>query len=219
MVISIDQGGYLLLPMISGIKDHEKYLFSCASCNCLNPFPEINRFAAQLSERTLVAAFALLLHTYSIMVGVVHPGNKPKQLQTIQAVHKRWRPPPSWRSRRWIFSTAISEFMSFRCRKAHKDPQIRVSQLPLTQTTLTDTIVIVWRSLQLQRSHKHQWINEFIGCRCCTFTPAVEWYLVSQQQWEIMFSPLRHHKLAQRERHLQLGDAGSDKLFCRSVVR
>ena len=115
------------------------------------------------------------------MGGVVHPGNNPKQLQTIQAVHKRWRPLPSHRSRRWIFATVLSDFMSFRRRKSQTDPQIRVRQLPLTQTTLTDTIVLVRSSPRLQRSHDHQLIDEFIGFCRCTFTHVAERHLVTQQ--------------------------------------
>ena len=145
----------------------------------LNPFPKINRFVAWSAKRKLVAALALVMQPYSIMGGVLHPGNNPKQLQTIQTVHKLWRSPPScrfwrwlfdttlsvhklWRSPpsrrlwRWLFDTAFSEIMSFYCRKAQTDSQIRVRQLPPTPTTLTDTIVPVRRTPNPQRSHDHQ---------------------------------------------------------------
>ena len=182
MVISIDQGSYLLLPIISGIKEHEKCLFSCASWNCLNPLPKINRFVAWLAKRTLFVAFALVLHPYCIMSSVVHTGNNPKQLQIIQAFHKRWHPLPSRHSGRWIFATTSSEFMSSRCCKSQTDPQIRVRQLPLTRTTLTDLIVIVRSLPRLQRSHNHQLFYVFVGCRCCTFRHVVKRHLVTQKQ-------------------------------------
>ena len=180
MVISIDQVSYILLPMISGIKEHNKYTSSCASWNCLNPFPKINRFVAWSSKRTPVAALALVMHPYYIMGGVLHPGNNPKQLQTIQSFHKCWRPPPSCQSRRWVFATASSEVMSFCCRKAQTDPQVRVRQLLMTQTTLTNPIVLVRRLPRPQRLHDHQLINEFVGCRCRTFTHVVERHLMIQ---------------------------------------
>ena len=182
MVISIDQGSYLLLPIISGIKEHEKCLFSCASWNCLNPLPKINRFVAWLAKRTLFVAFALVLHPYCIMSSVVHTGNNPKQLQIIQAFHKRWHTLPSRHSGRWIFATTSSEFMSSRCCKAQTDTQIRVRQLPLTQTTLTNPIVLVWRSSWTHWPHYHQLIDEFLGCRRRTFTNVVGRHLVNQQQ-------------------------------------
>ena len=122
------------------------------------------------------------MQTYSILGGVLHPGNNPKQLQTIQTVHKRWRSPPSRRLRRWIFDTPLSEVMSFCCRKAQTDSQIRVRQLPLTPTTLTDTIIPVRRTPHPQRLHNHQEIDWFIGCRRHTFSHVVERKLVSQQQ-------------------------------------
>ena len=160
MVIWIDQGSYLLLPIILDIKEYEKYSFYCESWNFLNPFPKINRFVAWWAKQTIVVAFALVSHPYYIMGGVVHPGNNPKKIQMIQAVHKLWRPPLSCHSRTWIFATASSQFMSFRCRKVQTDPQIRVRQLPLTRTTMTETIVLVRRLPRSQRSHYHKLIRQ-----------------------------------------------------------
>ena len=182
LVISIDQWIYISLPIISGIKEQEKYSSSCASWNCLNLSPKINIFVAWLAKRTLVEAFALVLNPYYIMGGVFHPGNNPKQLQTSQAAHKRWHPPPSRFSRSLIFATMSSEFMSFRRCKGQTDPQIRVRQITLIQTTLTYPIVLVRRYPRLQRSHDHQLIDNVVGCRCCTLTYVVERQLVTQQQ-------------------------------------
>ena len=146
--------------------------------------PKIDRFVAQSAEWTLVAAFSLVLHPYSIMGSFVHPRNNPKQLQTIQAIHKCWRSLRSRHSQRWIFATALSKFMSFQRRKAQTDPQIQVFQILLTQKTLTNPIVLVRRSLRSQWSHNYQLIDKFVGFRCCTFTHAVEQHLVTQQQWD-----------------------------------
>ena len=173
MVISIDQRSYLLLPIIMGIKEHEKYTSSCALWNFLNPFPKINRFVAWSAKRTLAAALSLVMQPYYIMGVVLPPGNNLKQLQTIQDVYKHWLPPLYCRSRKWIFATTSSEVMSFRRHKAQTDPQIRVRQLLLTRTTLTNPIVLVQRSPRPHRSHDHQLIEDFVGCRRHTFMHVV----------------------------------------------
>ena len=122
------------------------------------------------------------MHPYSVKGAVLHSWNNPKKLQTSQAVHKLWRPPPSCRSQRWIFVTASSKFMSFRQCKAQTNPQVRVHQLLLTRTTLTNPIVLVRRSPQSHWLHDHQLIDKFIDTHHRTFMHAVEQHLMTQQQ-------------------------------------
>ena len=123
MVLSNYQGVYPFLPRILGSKEHEKYTTSCASWNYMNslPPPKIIRFVAQSVKLTRVADVALVVRPCSIVSGVLHPGNYPKQLQTSQAVHERWLPPPFCRLRRW--------FSQPRCTKSCTSVAVRLKQI------------------------------------------------------------------------------------------